>query len=57
MLAELRRAVDSLKVHDTPSNMRDALNLAADLVASRKDSNNGLVALISDGGFESEDST
>jgi hypothetical protein len=53
---ELRRAIDNLKPHDTPTNMRDALNLAADLVASRKDSSNGLIELVSDGGFEAEDS-
>lgn len=50
--AELRRAVDSLIPHDTPANMRDALNLAGDLVASRNNGDNGLIALISDGGFD-----
>ncbi|HZP80455.1 MAG TPA: BatA and WFA domain-containing protein [Chthonomonadaceae bacterium] len=52
--AELRRAIDNLKPHDTPTNMRDALNLAADLVAARKDSDNGRIELISDGGFEAQ---
>src|SRR5579884_123528 len=52
--AELRRAVDNLQPHDTPINMRDALNLAADLVASRDNEENGRIELISDGGFENE---
>lgn len=49
---ELRRAIDSLRPHDTPTNMRDALNLAADLVASRGQGSNGRIDLISDGSFE-----
>lgn len=52
--AELRRAIGSLQPHDTPTNMRDALNLAADLVASRDNEQNGRIELISDGGFENE---
>ncbi len=52
--AELDRAIDSLQARDTPTNMRDALNLAADLVASRNNSDNGVIDLISDGGFESQ---
>jgi Ca-activated chloride channel family protein len=52
--AELDRAIDSLKAHDTPTNMRDALNLAADLVASRNNGDSGVIDLISDGGFESQ---
>jgi hypothetical protein len=52
--AELTRAIDSLTVHDTPTNMRDALNLAADLVASRSGGESGVIDLISDGGFESQ---
>ena len=54
--AELRHAVDNLKAHDTPTNMRDALNLAADLVASRKSGDAGQIDMVSDGGFESQDS-
>jgi Ca-activated chloride channel homolog len=53
---ELRRAVDGLKPHDTPTNMRDALNLAADLVASRNNGDNGRIELVSDGGFEAQES-
>ncbi|HZO91586.1 MAG TPA: BatA and WFA domain-containing protein [Chthonomonadaceae bacterium] len=53
--AELHRAIDSLKPHDTPTNMRDALNLAADLVAARKEGDSGRIELISDGGFEAQD--
>jgi hypothetical protein len=52
--AELRRAIDGLKAHDTPTNMKDALNLAADLVASRNQGDNGRIELISDGGFEEQ---
>jgi len=52
--AELDRAIDGLKAHDTPTNMRDALNLAADLVASRNNGDSGVIDLISDGGFESQ---
>src|ERR1051326_1642193 len=51
---ELDRAIDNLKTHDTPTNMRDALKLAADLVASRNNSESGVIELISDGGFESQ---
>ena len=53
--SELRHAVDGIRVHDTPTNMRDALNLAADLVASRSGGDSGEITLISDGGFESHD--
>jgi hypothetical protein len=52
--AELDRAIDGLTPHDTPTNMRDALNLAADLVASRNNGDSGVIDLISDGGFESQ---
>ena len=48
---ELRRAIDGLRPRDTPSNMREALNLAADLVASRAQGDMGRIELISDGGF------
>ena len=51
---ELRRSLDMLKPHDTPTNMRDALNLAADLVASRNAGDSGEIVLISDGGFETQ---
>ncbi len=54
--AELRRSLDMLKPHDTQTNMRDALNLAADLVASRNSGDSGEIVLISDGGFETQDS-
>jgi Ca-activated chloride channel family protein len=50
--SELRRVLDNLKPHDTPTNMRDALNLAADLVAGRNGGDAGRIDLISDGGFE-----
>ena len=53
---ELDRAIDNLKAHDTPTNMRDALNLAADLVASRNNSDTGVIDLLSDGSFESDTS-
>lgn len=53
---ELKRALDLLKPHDTPTNMRDALNLAADLVASRNAGDSGEIVLISDGGFEAQTS-
>lgn len=53
---ELRRALDGMKAHDTPTNMRDALNLAADLVASRNSGDSGEIMLISDGGFETQES-
>jgi Ca-activated chloride channel family protein len=52
--AELRRAVDGLKPRDTPTNMRDALNLAADLVSARNNGENGRIELVSDGGFETQ---
>lgn len=52
--SELRRAIDSLQPHDTQTNMRDALNLAADLVASRNNGDSGRIDLISDGGFEAQ---
>lgn len=51
--AELRHALDKLQPHDTQTNMRDALNLAADLVAARSAGHGGEIVLISDGGFES----
>lgn len=51
---ELDQAIDNLKAHDTPTNMRDALKLAADLVTSRNNSDNGVIDLISDGGFEAQ---
>jgi hypothetical protein len=53
--AELHRAIAGLEPHDTPTNMRDALNLAADLVASRNNGENGRIELISDGGFETRE--
>lgn len=52
--AELDRAIDGLALQETPTNMRDSLNLAADLVASRNNGDNGDIELISDGGFESQ---
>ncbi|HLJ56883.1 MAG TPA: VWA domain-containing protein [Chthonomonadaceae bacterium] len=52
--AELDRAIDGLMVRDTQTNMRDALQLAADLVGSRNEGENGVIELISDGGFESQ---
>ena len=52
--SELDRAIDGLTLQETPTNMRDALNLAADLVASRNNGENGDLELISDGGFESQ---
>ncbi len=55
--AELRHAIDQIQPHDTPTNMRDALNLAADLVASRSNGAAGEIVLISDGGFEAERAT
>lgn len=53
--SELRRVIDGLKPHDTPTNMRDALNLAADLVAGRNNGEAGRIELVSDGGFEAGD--
>ena len=50
--SELRRAIADLQPHDTPTNMRDALNLGAELVAARNDSDAGQIELVSDGGFE-----
>lgn len=50
--SELHRAVDGLSPDDTPTEMRDAVNLAADLVASRGGESVGQIDLISDGGFE-----
>ena len=50
--SELRRAVDSLQTHDTPTNMRDALNLGAELVSAHNSSEAGQIELVSDGGFE-----
>jgi len=48
---ELRRAIDRVQAMDTSTAMRDAINLASDLVASRKDGSTGRIELISDGGF------
>ena len=48
---ELHRAIDALTGHITPNNMRDALNLSADLVAARNSGSSGRIELISDGGF------
>lgn len=48
---ELNQKVNEIQAADTPSAMRDAINLAADLVASRKDGSTGRIELISDGGF------
>jgi hypothetical protein len=48
---ELHRAIDSLQPHDTPTNMREALNLASDLVASRNSGDSGEIDLVSDGVF------
>ncbi|HLK58874.1 MAG TPA: BatA and WFA domain-containing protein [Chthonomonadaceae bacterium] len=50
---QLHHEIDALQAHDTPTNMRDALNLAANLVASRE-GGTGRIELISDGGFESQ---
>ena len=52
--SELHRAVNGLLVHQTPTNMREALNLAADLVASRNGGDSGRIELISDGGIETQ---
>ncbi|MCW3099226.1 MAG: proteasome regulatory complex, subunit [Chthonomonadaceae bacterium] len=52
--SELHRAVNGLQVHQTPTNMREALNLAADLVASRNGGDSGRIELISDGGIEAQ---
>jgi len=52
--SELRRAVAGLQVHQTQTNMREALNLAADLVASRNGGDSGRIELISDGGIEAQ---
>lgn len=51
---ELSRAIDSITLHHTPSNMRESLSLAADLVSSQTN-DNGVIELISDGGFEDEE--
>lgn len=51
--SELHRLIDGIQPHDTPTNMRDALNLAADLVSSHNNGEAGRIELISDGGFES----
>ncbi len=51
--SELHHVIDSIHPHDTPTNMRDALNLAADLVSSHNNGEAGRIELISDGGFES----
>ena len=50
--AELRRAIDNVKPHDTPANMRDALQLAVDLISSQGSELAGRIELISDGAFE-----
>ena len=52
--SELHRAVNNLQVHQTPTNMREALNLAADLVASRNGGDSGRIEMISDGGIEAQ---
>ncbi len=52
--SELNRAIGNLQVHQTPTNMREALNLAADLVASRNGGASGRIELISDGGIEAQ---
>jgi hypothetical protein len=49
---ELRHAVGRLQLHDTPNQMREALNLAANLVAARDQNAAGRIELISDGSFE-----
>jgi Ca-activated chloride channel family protein len=46
--SELSRAIDSLKPHETITNMRDAVNLAAALVSSRESSQ---IDIVSDGAF------
>jgi hypothetical protein len=51
--AELHRAIDALAAQDTAVDMRAALNLASDLVASRPGAGAGRIDLISDGCFES----
>ncbi len=50
--SELRHSLDGLQAHDTPTNMRDALNLGAELVASRDNGEAGQIELVSDGAFE-----
>lgn len=46
---ELGRAIDSLKPHETSTNMREAVNLASALVATRDASE---IDIISDGAFD-----
>src|SRR5262249_44565605 len=46
--SELARAIDNLKPRETMTNMRDAVNLAAALVASRDSSQ---IDIVSDGAF------
>jgi Ca-activated chloride channel family protein len=46
---ELARAINSLTVHETGTNMRDAINLASALVATRDASE---IDVISDGAFD-----
>src|SRR5258708_35348984 len=46
---ELARAINALKTHETGTNMRDAVNLAAALVATREASE---IDVISDGAFD-----
>ncbi len=52
--SELNRAINGLQVHQTPTNMREALNLSADLVASRNGGDSGRIELLSDGGIETQ---
>jgi Ca-activated chloride channel homolog len=54
---QLLRALDEVQAADTSAAMRDAINLSADLVASRKDGSVGRIELISDGGFLTANST
>lgn len=46
--ADLSRAIESLTAHETPTNMRDAVNLAAALVSARPAAQ---IDILSDGGF------
>jgi len=54
--AELHHAIDGLAGEDTPVDMRAALSLASDLVASRPGAGAGRIDLISDGCFEASNS-
>ncbi len=51
--SELRRAISGLAVHDTSTNIKEAVTLASDLIASRAGAAAGQIELFSDGAFES----